>query len=170
MLTTWGTEIMRKKDDLHWVKKVEEIIKENQKNNIVSIVTDIRFPNEIDYIHKIGGSVIHLTMIGNKPANDYEKKNDPLLRKNADCLVEWENTEMMLYKNALFMLKLHLKIVYQKVVFIISFNISYLCYMKYNPKKRKSTKEAHENSTFLNSREARWLRVLAELMETEKPE
>ena len=29
-------------------------------------------------------------MTGNKPANDYEKKNDPLLRKNADCLVEWE--------------------------------------------------------------------------------
>ena len=44
---------------------------------------------------------------------------------------------------------------------------SYLYYMKYNPRKRKSTKEAHENSTFLNSREARWLRVLAELMETE---
>ena len=41
--------------------------------------------------------------------------------------------------------------------------------MKYNPRKRKSTKEAHENSTFLNSREARWLRVLAELMETENP-
>ena len=39
--------------------------------------------------------------------------------------------------------------------------------MKYNQRKRKSTKEAHENSTFLNSREARWLRVLAELMETE---
>ena len=31
MLTTWGTEIMRKKDDLHWVKKVEEVINENQK-------------------------------------------------------------------------------------------------------------------------------------------
>ena len=39
--------------------------------------------------------------------------------------------------------------------------------MKYDPKKRKSTKEAHENMTFMNSREARWLRVLAELMETE---
>lgn len=90
MLTTWGTEIMRKKDDLIWVKKVEEIINENQKNNIVSIVTDIRFPNEIEYIHKIGGKIIHLTMTGNKPANDYEKKNDPLLRKNADCLVRWE--------------------------------------------------------------------------------
>lgn len=90
MLTTWGTEIMRKKDDLHWVKKLEQVIVENQKNNIVSIVTDIRFPNEINYIHKIGGSVIHLTMTGNSPANDYEKQNDPLLRKNADCLVEWE--------------------------------------------------------------------------------
>lgn len=90
MLTTWGTEIMRKKDDLHWVKKVEEIIVDNKKNNIVSIVTDIRFPNEIDYIHKIGGKVIHLTMIGNKPANDYEKKNDPMLKKNADCLVGWK--------------------------------------------------------------------------------
>ena len=32
--------------------------------------------------------------------------------------------------------------------------------MKYNPRKRKSTKEAHENMTFMNSREARWLRVL----------
>ena len=81
MLTTWGTEIMRKKDDLHWVKKVEKIINENQKNKIVSIVTDIRFPNEIEYIHKIGGKIIHLTMIGNKPANDYERENDPLLRK-----------------------------------------------------------------------------------------
>tara|TARA_B100000282_G_scaffold292688_1_gene266797 strand:- start:577 stop:1140 length:564 start_codon:yes stop_codon:yes gene_type:complete len=90
MLTTWGTEIMRKQDDLHWVKKVEEVIVENQKNDTVSIVTDIRFPNEIDYIHKIGGCVIHLTMTGNLPANDYEAENDPLLKKNADCLVEWE--------------------------------------------------------------------------------
>ena len=90
MLTCWGTEIIRKKDDLHWVKKVEKIINDNKKNNIVSIVTDIRFPNEIDYIHKIGGKVIHLTMTGNEPANDYERKNDPHLRKNADCLVEWD--------------------------------------------------------------------------------
>jgi len=90
LLTTWGTDIMRKQDDLIWVKKVEEQIIENQKNDVVSIVTDIRFPNEIDYIHKIGGKIIHLTMVGNKPANDYEKKNDPLLKNNADCLVEWE--------------------------------------------------------------------------------
>ena len=90
MLTCWGTDIMRKQDDLCWVKKVEEIIVENQKNNIVSIVTDIRFPNEIEYIHKIGGIVIHLTMTGNKPANKYEAENDPVLQKAANCLVEWE--------------------------------------------------------------------------------
>ncbi len=90
MLTTWGTEVMRKQDDLHWVKKVEEVIVENKKNNVVSIVTDIRFPNEIEYINKIGGKIIHLTMTGNEPANDYERENDPLLRKNADCLVEWK--------------------------------------------------------------------------------
>jgi hypothetical protein len=90
MLTTWGTDIMRKKDDLHWVKKVEEVIDENKKNNIVSIVTDIRFPNEIEYIHKIGGKVVHLTMTGNKPANEYEKKNDPLLQEVSDCFVVWK--------------------------------------------------------------------------------
>ena len=90
MLTCWGTEIMRKQDDLCWVKKVEEIIVENQKNNIVSIVTDIRFPNEIEYIHKMGGCVIHLTMTGNKPANEYEAENDPLLQKTANCHVEWK--------------------------------------------------------------------------------
>ena len=39
--------------------------------------------------------------------------------------------------------------------------------MKYNPKKRKSTKKAYENKTFMKSREARWIRVLSELMETE---
>ena len=90
MLTCWGTEVIRKKDDLHWVKKVEKIINDNKKNNIVSIVTDIRFPNEIEYIHKMGGLVIHLTMTGNKPANDYERENDPLLRSSANCLVEWD--------------------------------------------------------------------------------
>jgi hypothetical protein len=90
MLTTWGTEIMRKKDDLHWVKKVEKVIVENQKNNIVSIVTDIRFPNEINYIHKLGGKVIHLTLVGNKPANDYEREFDPQLKNIADCFVVWK--------------------------------------------------------------------------------
>ena len=39
--------------------------------------------------------------------------------------------------------------------------------MKYNPKKRKSTEKAYTNETFMQSREARWIRVLAELMETE---
>ena len=43
---------MRKKDDLIWVKKLEKKMIQNKKNNIVSIITDIRFPNEINYIHK----------------------------------------------------------------------------------------------------------------------
>ena len=90
MLTTWGTEIMRKKDDLHWVKKVEEVIVKNQKNNVVSVVTDIRFPNEINYIHKLGGQVVHLTMVGNKPANEYEREYDPQLKELADCFVVWK--------------------------------------------------------------------------------
>lgn len=90
MLTCWGTEIMRKRDDLHWVKKVEERVNENKKNKIVSIITDVRFPNEIEYVQKLGGKVIHLTLKGTKPANDYEKENDPLLREAADILVEWK--------------------------------------------------------------------------------
>lgn len=90
MLTCWGTDIMRKKDDLHWVKKVEETVDKNKENGIVSIVTDVRFPNEIDYIQKMGGKVIHLTLTGTEPANDYERENDPLLRENADILVEWK--------------------------------------------------------------------------------
>ena len=81
---------MRKKDDLHWVKKVEKIILKNIKNGIVSIVTDIRFPNEIEYINKIGGKVIHLEMVGNKPANEYEAKNDPALKQNSDVFLIWK--------------------------------------------------------------------------------
>lgn len=90
MLTCWGTDIMRKKDDLHWVKKVVETVEKNKENGIVSIVTDVRFPNEIDYIQKMGGEVIHLTLTGTEPANDYERENDPLLKENADILVEWK--------------------------------------------------------------------------------
>ena len=90
MLTTWGTEVMRKQDDLYWVKKVEDRVNENKKNKVVSIITDVRFPNEIEYVQKLGGKVIHLTLKGTKPANDYEKENDPLLRAAADILVEWK--------------------------------------------------------------------------------
>jgi len=89
-LTTWGTEIMRKKDDLIWVKKLEKKMIQNKKNNIVSIITDIRFPNEINYIHKTGGKIIHLSMDGNKPANDYERKYDPILSKKSDFSVKWQ--------------------------------------------------------------------------------
>ena len=90
---------MRKKDDLHWVKKVEQRTSQYMEKDIVSIITDVRFPNEIDYVHKMGGKVIHLTMVGNKPANEYEVKNDPLLKEKADYKLEWEHYgEGELYK------------------------------------------------------------------------
>ena len=53
----YGTEIFRDKvDELYWVKTVEKRF--NEQSEDLCIVTDVRFPNEIEYFRSLGYNVI----------------------------------------------------------------------------------------------------------------
>jgi len=54
-----GTELFRKNfNDQIWIFIVEKKILSNSNSNI--IISDCRFPNEIDLIKKLGGKLIHI--------------------------------------------------------------------------------------------------------------
>ena len=52
LLQLYGTDIARKRfDDQFWIKKMAERINNDNESDII-IITDVRFPNELDDIHK----------------------------------------------------------------------------------------------------------------------
>ena len=65
-----------------WVNllKVRYLQKLSKNKNIKIVVSDVRFQNEIDIIHKLGGKVIKLTRpsINNADAHESEKNIDTL--------------------------------------------------------------------------------------------
>lgn len=54
LLQWWGTEYRRSQDPLYWVRAVQRTIESIGGN---WVVTDVRFPNEIEVIHEMGGVV-----------------------------------------------------------------------------------------------------------------
>lgn len=92
LLVTWGTNIRRRLDENCWIKKIEpEVLacmKREEKE--LPIITDVRYPNEADWIHSLGGAIIHISRNGADPANQEEAKNDPILKSKADAFVTWD--------------------------------------------------------------------------------
>lgn len=58
-LQYFGTDIMRKIKDTVWVDYT--IKKIRQDDSTIALVPDVRFPNEVESIQRVGGSVIRLT-------------------------------------------------------------------------------------------------------------
>lgn len=84
-------EAARKDDPLFWVKKLKSRIETNIKNGVVSVITDVRFKEEVISIRKMGGFVVHLKRVGNKAANLIEKVNDPIVEGMSDYKIKWRN-------------------------------------------------------------------------------
>ena len=94
MLVTYGMT-MRKINPGYWIDRVSKIIQANIKNGKASIVTDVRFSNEVDYIKSLSNScVIHIrrSTPSNElimPANDEEAENDPIVMGKSDFVLLW---------------------------------------------------------------------------------
>lgn len=91
MLVTWGTHVRRKLDPDVWVKSVEK----NMNPNVVTIVSDVRFSNELDWIQQNDGYVVFIdrylpdgSLLG--PANDDEKNSTIPLREKCDHSLVWD--------------------------------------------------------------------------------
>lgn len=95
LLVAYGMT-MRTLDPFYWVSKVESLITTNIANDVVSLVTDVRFPNEVDFIKKYPceSCVVHLNRtdkLGNliPPANQEEADNDPACAKLSSVDLTW---------------------------------------------------------------------------------
>ena len=74
-----------------WLKEVVNQIEQDEtsEKNIFPIVTDVRFDFEAEKIQEKGGSIIHISRMGNSPPNEIEAKNDPLVQKIANHSHTW---------------------------------------------------------------------------------
>ena len=98
-LVTYGTHIRRKLNPNCWIDKVNRKAKQLISDNVVPVVTDVRYRNEADWIHEMGGKLIHISRtkatpdfgeMPIPPSNQEEKDNDPILISCSDGLVAWQ--------------------------------------------------------------------------------
>jgi hypothetical protein len=99
-LVSYGTKLMRKIDENIWINKVDQIVRQNIKNNIVTIITDIRYENELIWARdNFNGVILHLSRYFPDstelvcPANEEEERNDPILRELADRSLSWNSAK-----------------------------------------------------------------------------
>lgn len=101
LLVTYGTHIRRKINPNCWIEKIQSKLRNLKKSNEVIFITDVRFKNEIEWVHEEGGSSIHISRSGIIPPNEDEKKNNPILEKESNFRIKWNNfdTEDMIKIN-----------------------------------------------------------------------
>jgi hypothetical protein len=90
-LVTYGTHVRRRLNKNCWVDKIKDSVTEDLANQTYVFVTDVRFGNEINWIHEMGGEAIHITRTGNVAPNQEELDNDPILKDKARNHIEWGN-------------------------------------------------------------------------------
>lgn len=90
LLVSYGTDVIRKMDENWWINKIEKSLAVHQHMNLIPIITDVRYENEMKWIQdKHKGVVVHITRKGVGPANLEEKKNNPILKKGSDYRILW---------------------------------------------------------------------------------
>lgn len=89
LLVTYGTDVMRKLDENCWIDKLEKNLYLHQQMQLLPIVTDVRYPNEMEWVRKHNGVCVYITRKGIGPANKEEKVNNSILKKGADYRIMW---------------------------------------------------------------------------------
>jgi hypothetical protein len=90
-LVTYGTHVRRKLNPSCWVEKINDQVKQDIDQQKYVFITDVRFKNEIDWVHEMGGESIHITRERNIAPNQEELENDPILKSISKHHIEWGN-------------------------------------------------------------------------------
>lgn len=78
----------------YWIDEIKEKIENNTKNNIISILSDVRYANEAEWVNQsTSGITIHLHRSGIEAANKEEAHHDPLAQKTCHYSINWRNCE-----------------------------------------------------------------------------
>ena len=90
LLVAYGTDVIRKMDEGWWIERLEKKLPLYFGQEILPIVTDVRYPNEIDWVqNQHNGVCVYITRKGVGPANKEEKINNAMLKKKADYRIMW---------------------------------------------------------------------------------
>lgn len=82
LMVSYG-QIMRQQDPDVWVKAA---LDNHKFRHDITVITDVRFPNEVAKLHSMGGIFIDIEA-GKPPANETEAHYAPIMRKLADYTV-----------------------------------------------------------------------------------
>ena len=92
-LVAYGTNIRRELNKNCWIENLTKKL----KNNEITIISDVRYENEADWIQE-NGFLIHIARLDKennliKPANTQELENDPILQSKANVSFVWQTVE-----------------------------------------------------------------------------
>lgn len=107
-LLVWYADVKRKQTNgRYWIELLNNTInQDNNSNTDIVLISDIRFAeyknDEIFWLkNELKGKLVHVSKfsydntktnkIFNQPPNNTEKENDPIIKENADYLIEWED-------------------------------------------------------------------------------
>ena len=90
ILVAYGEAMKTKYGQNIWFSKVADNIEQAMHDNkIFPIISDVRFDFEVKLIQDNSGQVIHITKQGNKPPNEIEAINDPLVSSSSNLTRTW---------------------------------------------------------------------------------
>lgn len=89
LLVAYGTNLRRAINPDCWIMRLEPKVLFDLRKNINVCITDIRYENEIDWLHKHGGTSVYIEKEGNSFPNNEEKINDPVLREKSKLFFKW---------------------------------------------------------------------------------
>lgn len=71
LLQWWGTEYRRRifRDD-YWLAKLTEQMEQYKEQDVIVVITDVRFPNEFGFIKSLGGLMVRIGRPGLPSASD----------------------------------------------------------------------------------------------------
>lgn len=91
IMVSYGKALREKTKGVYWINKIKEKVEENINNQICSIITDVRYSNELEWIHGHSRSeTIYIERKGLSPANKEEEENDWALRQLSRARISWE--------------------------------------------------------------------------------
>jgi hypothetical protein len=92
ILVAYGEAQREASQGMYWINKIKPKLEKNVRLNNLTVITDIRYENEIAFLKSFRGSkCIYVERMGVGPANPPEKQNDALLRRGAGELLKWRS-------------------------------------------------------------------------------
>lgn len=89
LLVYYGTHIRRKLDPNCWVNKIKKSVLSSDRKKQTAFITDVRYPNELEWIHSSGGKCIFINREKIVDANVEEKENNKILVNLCEHSITW---------------------------------------------------------------------------------